>query len=304
MAKNEIRLWVLSRAVVVPFSWNTKFTTALAEHGFGQSKFDYSLYTKHSGNKFIALLAHVDDIVITGNDDVRIKEFKLFLSTKFLIKDLGVLKYFLGIEVIVNDLGLCMSYRKYCLELLHKYGLLVARPTDIPLPENSILRFEETKDDKYLSDFTNYQKLVGKLIYLTNTKPSISYAVHCLSQHMHSPLQSHFKASLRLLRYLKAIQIAVNPIFHERTKHFELDVHFVREMVLAGIIKNVKDSLLVKIQGGRSIIQEEVMVKLISLGEDVKMCRLMVLNTTGVRRVTLSKFFSLKLKFLAGYVKI
>ncbi|GJV13790.1 ribonuclease H-like domain-containing protein [Tanacetum coccineum] len=269
--------------------WNTKLTTALAEHGFGQSKFDYSLYTKHSGDKFIALLAYVDDIVITGNVDVGIKEFKLFLSTKFLIKDLGVLKYFLGIEVIVNDLGLCMSYRKYCLELLHEYGLLVARPTDIPLPENSILSFEETKDDKYLSDFTNYQKLVGKLIYLTNTRPSISYVVHCLSQHMHSPLQSHFKAALRLLRYLKGSPevclmllvklfswIAANLIFHERTKHFELDVHFVREMVLAGIIKNMKDSLLVKIQGGRSIIQEEEMVKLISLGEDVKMLVLSV----------------------------
>ncbi|GJY36045.1 ribonuclease H-like domain-containing protein, partial [Tanacetum coccineum] len=188
-----------------PRQWNAKLTTALAEHGFEQSKFDYSLYTKHNGDKFIALLVYVDDIVITGNDDVGIKEFKLFLSTKFLIKDLGVLKYFLGIEVIENDLGLCMSQRKYCLELLHEYGLLAATPVYIPLPENTILSFEETKDYKYLSDLTTYQKLVGKLIYLTNTRPDTSYAVHCLSQHMHSPLQSHFKEALRVLRYLKAL---------------------------------------------------------------------------------------------------
>ncbi|GKE67688.1 ribonuclease H-like domain-containing protein, partial [Tanacetum coccineum] len=149
--------------------WNAKLTTALAEHGFERSKFNYSLYTKQNGNKFVALLVYVDDIVITRNDDVRIKEFK----------------------------------RKYCLELLHEYGLLAARHVDIPLPENSIISFKETNNDKYLSDFTTYQKLVGKLLYLTNTRPNNSYAVHCLSQHMHNPLQSHFKAALRVLRYLK-----------------------------------------------------------------------------------------------------
>nr|GEU59373.1 ribonuclease H-like domain-containing protein [Tanacetum cinerariifolium] len=167
-----------------PRQWNAKPTTALAEHGFEQSKFGYSLYTKHRSGMFIDLLVYVDDIVITGSDVDGLNEFKLFLSTKFLIKDLGSLKYFLGIEVIENDLGLCMTQRKYYMELLHDYALLAARPVDIPLPENTILSCDETKNDKYLSDFTTYKKLVGKLIYLTD----ISYAVHFLSQYMHSPL--------------------------------------------------------------------------------------------------------------------
>ncbi|GJU66862.1 ribonuclease H-like domain-containing protein [Tanacetum coccineum] len=183
--------------------WNAKLTTALAKHGFEQSKFDYSLYTKHRSGMFIDLLVYVDDIVITGSDIDGINEFKLFLSTKFYIKELGSLKYFLGIEVIKNDLGLCMTQRKYCMELLHEYGLLAARPVDIHLPENTILSCDETEIDKYLSDFTTYQKLVEKLIYLTNIIPDISYVVHCLSQHMHSALQSHFKDALRVFRYLK-----------------------------------------------------------------------------------------------------
>ncbi|GJZ71491.1 hypothetical protein Tco_0635342 [Tanacetum coccineum] len=211
--------------------------------------------------KFVSLIVYVDNIVITRNDDVGIKEFKLFFGTKFLI-DLGVLKYFLGIKVIENDL---------------------AWHVDIPLPENSNLSFDETNDDKYLSNFTTYQNLVGKLIYLTNTRPDISYVVQCLSQHMYSPLQSHFKATLRtrpsvikleeyrsmssascevvwlgnLLHSIglkglyhvdlycdnsSVIQIAANLIFHERTKHFVLDVYFVREKVLDGIIKTVKVS--------------------------------------------------------------
>nr|GEV53465.1 ribonuclease H-like domain-containing protein [Tanacetum cinerariifolium] len=176
-----------------------------------KSKFDYSLYTKHTSGMFIALLVYVDDIVITGSDIDEINEFKLFLSTKFLIKDLGSLKYFLGIEVIDNDLGLCMTQRKYCMELLHKYGLLAARPVDIPLPENTILSCDETENDKYLSNFTTYQKLVRKLIYLTNTRPDISYVVHCLSQHMHSSLQSHFKVAENVLAgVIKTVKVSSN----------------------------------------------------------------------------------------------
>ncbi|GJV11944.1 ribonuclease H-like domain-containing protein [Tanacetum coccineum] len=166
-----------------------------------KSKFDYYLYTKHRSGMFIALLVYVDDIVITGSDVDGINEFKLFLSTKFLIKDLGYLKYFLGIEVIDNDLGLCMTQRKYYMELLHEYGLLATRPVDIPLPENTILR--------------NMLHSIGlKDLY---------------------PVELYSDNSL-------AIQIASNPVFHEKTKHFELDVYFVREKVLASVIKTVKVS--------------------------------------------------------------
>ncbi|GJV94741.1 ribonuclease H-like domain-containing protein [Tanacetum coccineum] len=104
----------------------------------------------------------LNDIVITSNDEYGIKEFKEFLSTKFLIKDFGVLKYFIGIEILENENGFYMSQRKYCLELLYEYGLLAARPVDIPLPEKCVLSFEEYKKDKYHNDFTSYQKLMGK----------------------------------------------------------------------------------------------------------------------------------------------
>ncbi|GKB26457.1 ribonuclease H-like domain-containing protein [Tanacetum coccineum] len=151
---------------MAPRQWNAKLTTALIEHGFEQRKFDYSLYVKKKGTMFVSLFVNVYDIFITGNNEVEIKSFKKFLSSKFLIKDLGELKYFLGIEVLKNDKDLCMTQRKYCLELLHEYGLLAAKPMDI--------------------------------LFL----PYISYVVHCLSQHMHSPLQTHFKVALRVLRYL------------------------------------------------------------------------------------------------------
>ena len=89
------------------------------------------------------------------------------------------------------------------MDLLHEYGLLACKPVDTPLPENTTLNHIEFIDDKALRNIGNYQKLVGKLIHLTNTRPDISYDVHCLSQYMHSPLESHLNAALRVLRYLK-----------------------------------------------------------------------------------------------------
>lgn len=59
-----------------------------------------------------------------------------------------------------------MTQRKYCLELLHEYGLLAAKPIDTPLPENSVLSCAESDNGKFLNNITNYQKVVGKLIYL------------------------------------------------------------------------------------------------------------------------------------------
>ncbi|GKC39175.1 hypothetical protein Tco_1051559 [Tanacetum coccineum] len=134
-----------------------------------------------------------------------------------------------------------------------------------------VISNEDTDNDPILDNITDYQKLMGKLIYLTNTRPDISYVVHCLSQFMHSPLRSHLKIAFKILRYLKscpslgihiikdsdlkidnllpvalhcdsnsAIKIAANLVFHERTKHLEIDLYFVREKILKGVVKTVK----------------------------------------------------------------
>nr|GEY73547.1 ribonuclease H-like domain-containing protein [Tanacetum cinerariifolium] len=87
--------------------WNAKLTQTLIKCGFKQSKSDYSLFTKSERNFLLCLFMLM--IIVTGNNVEEIEKFKEFLRTKFQIKDLGKLKYFLGIEVLKTDLGLCLS---------------------------------------------------------------------------------------------------------------------------------------------------------------------------------------------------
>ncbi|GJZ48148.1 ribonuclease H-like domain-containing protein, partial [Tanacetum coccineum] len=136
--------------------WNEKLVTILKENGFVQSINDHSLFTKSKNNKFIALLVYVNDIVVTGNCMNEIESFKDVLKSKFNIKDLCSLKYFLGIKVIKTKNDLCLSQRKYYLELLKEYGLLGCKPVSTPMEPNFVLTYVATSEDPLLDNITGY----------------------------------------------------------------------------------------------------------------------------------------------------
>ena len=85
--------------------WFAKFSYTILNFGFVQSKTDYSLFTYSKRSSFIVLLVYVDDILLTGNDPQCITELKQVLDKKFGLKDLGSLRYFLGLEVARNSKG-------------------------------------------------------------------------------------------------------------------------------------------------------------------------------------------------------
>ena len=113
--------------------WFSKFSEAIRDAGYVQFRADYSLFTRIQGKSFTALLIYVDDILITGNDPVSIVAIKKFLHSQFHLKDLGDLKYFLGIEVSSFKNGIFISQRKYALEIIKDAGLLGATPIDTPM---------------------------------------------------------------------------------------------------------------------------------------------------------------------------
>ncbi|RVW60610.1 Retrovirus-related Pol polyprotein from transposon RE1 [Vitis vinifera] len=179
--------------------WFAKFSTAIQAAGFVQSKVDYSLFTCRKGKSFTTLLIYVDDILITGNEANAIVALKQFLHSHFRIKDLGDLKYFLGIEVSRSKKGISISQRKYTLEILKDGGFLGAKPVNFPMEQNIKL----SDSGELLKDPSQYRRLVGHLIYFTITRPDITYSVYVLSRFMHAPRRPHMEAALRVLRYLK-----------------------------------------------------------------------------------------------------
>ncbi|XP_072071634.1 uncharacterized protein [Arachis hypogaea] len=180
--------------------WNIKLSAALADLGFTPSENDHSLFTKSTGTTFTAILVYVDDLVLAGDDLSEIQAVKMFLDDKFKIKDLGLLKFFIGMEVARSNAGIALYQRKYALDLITDCCLLGAKPASTPMEYTTSL---SKASGSPLPDATIYRRLVGRLLYLTNTRPDLSYSVGCLSQFMDSPTDAHLKAAYRIIRYLK-----------------------------------------------------------------------------------------------------
>ncbi|GKB23298.1 retrovirus-related pol polyprotein from transposon TNT 1-94 [Tanacetum coccineum] len=209
-----------------------KLTTFLKTHGFKQSYVDTSLFTLQTANTFLNLFVYVDDILVAGNDRSLIDHLKTSLNAKFSIKDLGPLHYYLGIEFLRNKDGIAFSQRKYALDLVTYAGLLDTKPSATPLDPNKKL----TRDNGVLlPDPSFYRALVGKLLYLIITRPDLAL------QHKHSCLLKEFQVNVPtpipiMCDNASSIALASNPVHHARSKHIEIDCHFVRDKVKAGQI--------------------------------------------------------------------
>ncbi|XP_062075067.1 uncharacterized mitochondrial protein AtMg00810-like [Humulus lupulus] len=316
--------------------WYTTLSDALLSAGFKQSQADYTLFTKGQDDQFIALLVYVDDIIIAGPNLKLLHQLQHSLHARFKLKALGTLKYFLGFEIARSERGLFISQRQYTINLLEDTGYLGSKPAKTPMDPK--LKLDNIQGEP-LADPSQYRRLIGRLLYLTLSRPDITYSVHTLSQFMSAPRTTHLQAVHHLLRFLKgspgqgllysstsslhlrafsdsdwaacpltrrsttgfcvfigdcliswrtkkqptiskssaeaeyralaataseltwlqyiladlhihsstpafiycdnlsAVHIANNPTFHERTKHIELDCHFIRDKIKAGSIR-------------------------------------------------------------------
>jgi len=182
--------------------WYAKLSSFLISNNYTTSTADHSLFLKHTGSNTTALLVYVDDIVLTSNDKAEIDHITLMLNQQFKIKNLGNLTYFLGLEVARNSSGIHLSQRKYTIDLLYETGMQDCAPMPTPMAHSSRL---STNDGTALNheDASAFHRLIGRLIYLTNTRLDIAFSVHNLSQFVSAPTQNHQQAALRILRYLK-----------------------------------------------------------------------------------------------------
>ena len=144
---------------------------------------------------------YVDDIIVTWNDEKEKNTLKQCLAKEFEIKDLGNLKYFLGIMVAWSKQDIFISQQKYVIDLLRETGMMASKSVATPIEQNH--KLSEALGEKKV-DRKMYQRLVGRLVYLPHTRPDIAYTVSVISQFMHDPREINLHTTYRVLHYLKA----------------------------------------------------------------------------------------------------
>lgn len=168
-----------------PCMWFDRFSKFLKKHAYVQGQANHTLFIKISpSGKRTILIVYVDDIILTGDDFGEMEKLREVLGKEFEIKDLGQLKYFLGIEVARSKDGIFVSQREYTIDLLKETGMLGCRPASSNI--NPTLKFGKEENGTPV-DKGSYQRLFGRLIYLSYTKPDLAFAINVVNQFMHSP---------------------------------------------------------------------------------------------------------------------
>ncbi|KAL8103750.1 hypothetical protein AgCh_028088 [Apium graveolens] len=134
------------------------------------------------------------------NDQVMMERFKEHMMKSYEMSDLGLLHYFLGVEVSQGADGIFVSQNRYAKSILDKFNMSNCKPVSTPLVVSEKL---SKVDGTSKVDCSHYRSLVGSLLYVTTTRPDIMFAATLLLRFMQNPSQTHFGTTKRILRYLQ-----------------------------------------------------------------------------------------------------
>ena len=155
-----------------------KLFASLVSLSYTPSVADFSLFIKLKCTNFTALLVYVDDIVLSRNNYATTQHVKQFWDQKFRIKDLGKLRFFLGLKIERSNKGILVNQCKYNLELLEDSGHIVVKPSFTPY---DTLKLHNSYSPPFHDEFS-FRSFIGRLLYLTRTQPDIAFVVQQPSQ--------------------------------------------------------------------------------------------------------------------------
>lgn len=177
--------------------WFNTLNQKLKELGFSPTKGEPCLYISHRKKDVMLILTYVDDLLIASSSNSWISEVKRGLCCSFEVKDLGLAKFCLGIEIDQTEDHILLSQKGYICELLRRFGMDACNSVTTPAEVNP--KYESTE----MIDERNYKEIIGALLYLsTGTRPDIGNVVSRLAQYSNAPTKDHWVASKRVLRYL------------------------------------------------------------------------------------------------------
>jgi hypothetical protein len=182
-----------------PQAWNAKLDSTLKGMGFGQSPHEAAIYRWGNGGNALLGGVYVDNLLITGTKDVEVAAFKEEMKTTFQMSDMGLLSFYLGIEVHQGDSGITLRQTAYAKHVVELAGLTDCNPALTPMEERLKLSCDSMTEEV---DATQYQRLVGSLRYLTHTRPDLAFSVGYVSRFMQRPTTEHQQTVKRIIRYV------------------------------------------------------------------------------------------------------
>jgi len=201
----EENVYILTKALYglkqAPRAWNKRIYSFLHATGFKKCASNHGLYVKTNDyGDLLILCLYVDDVIFTRSNLKMIGDFKHITMKEFEMIDLGLMSYFLGIEVIQGDDGIFIHQMKFAIAFLKKFKM--EGSNSIKTPIESGIKLTKEGDGRTI-DATYFKQIVGSLRYLTCTRPDICYVVGLVRQYMESPRQVHLQVVKRIMRYIK-----------------------------------------------------------------------------------------------------
>ena len=200
----EDKVYMLKKALYglkqAPRAWYGRIDDYLTGFGFQKSLSESTLYVKKLDDDVLIVSLYVDDLLVTGSNLQQIERFKQDMMQAFEMSDLGLMSFFLGMEIKQSRGVIFIGQEKYAKEILKKFQMENCKPTTTPMNQKD--KFSK-EDGTARVDEEKYRSLIGCLLYLTATRPDILYATNLLSRFMHCPSELHMRAAKRILRYIK-----------------------------------------------------------------------------------------------------
>ncbi|GKB72384.1 retrovirus-related pol polyprotein from transposon TNT 1-94 [Tanacetum coccineum] len=183
-----------------PRAWYDLLSNFLLTQDFSKGTVDPTLFIRRQGNDILLVQIYVDDIIFASTTPELCDEFSKIMCSKFKMSMMGKISFFLGLQIFQNPRGIFINQSKYALESLKKYGMESSDPVDTPMVEKS--KLDEDPQGKAV-DPTHYRGMVGTLMYLTASRPDLTFAVCMCARYQAKPTEKHLHAIKRIFKYLR-----------------------------------------------------------------------------------------------------
>ncbi|WKA00249.1 hypothetical protein VitviT2T_018628 [Vitis vinifera] len=198
---HEHKVYKLHKALYglkqAPRARYSRIDSHLIQLGFRRSENEATLYLKQNDDGLqLVVSLYVDDMLVTGSNVKLLADFKMEMQDVFEMSDLGIMNYFLGMEIYQCSWGIFISQRKYAMDILKKFKLESCKEVATPLAQNEKI---SKNDGEKLEEPSAYRSLVGSLLYLTITRPDLMFPASLLSRFLSSPRNVHMGVAKRVL---------------------------------------------------------------------------------------------------------